>query len=60
MNASSTAILDTGINAVVNMFTELLSYAVANWIPVIIAIVVVVGVIGFLYGKVHGLFGGKK
>lgn len=56
MNASSTEILNVGINAVTSMFIELLRFALTNWIPVIIAIVVVVGLIGFLYAKAKGLF----
>lgn len=43
-----------------SLFTGFLSYAMTNWIPVVIAIVVVVAVIGFVIGKVGGLFHGKK
>jgi hypothetical protein len=60
MNASSTLILDTGINAMVSLFTGFLSYALTNWIPVLIAVVVVVGVIGLVISKTGGLFHGKK
>jgi hypothetical protein len=62
MNASSSAILNAGINGVTTLFVDLLTFAITNWIPVVIAIVVVVGVIGFLYAKAKHLFtgGGNK
>jgi hypothetical protein len=60
MNASSTEILTVGINAVTRLFIDLLQFAVVNWIPIIIAVVVVVGVIGFLFSKAKGLFHGSK
>jgi len=59
MNASSTAILNAGINGVTQLFSDLLSYAITNWIPVVISIVVVVAIIGFLYAKGIKIFGGK-
>jgi hypothetical protein len=58
MNASSTAILQAGINGVTKLFIDLIGFAMTNWIPVVISIVVVVAVIGFLYGKASGLFSG--
>jgi hypothetical protein len=60
MNASSSLILTTGINAVTALFIDLLTFALTNWIPVVIAIVVVVGVVGFLFAKAKGLFHGSK
>jgi len=60
MNASSTEILTIGINAVTRLFIDLLQFAVTNWIPIIIAVVVVVGVVGFLFAKAKGLFHGSK
>jgi CHASE2 domain-containing sensor protein len=60
MNASSTLILNAGVNAMVNLFIGFLAFALTNWIPVVIAIVVVVGVIGWIVGKAHGLFGGGR
>jgi hypothetical protein len=58
MDATSTLILDTGIGAMVSLFTGFLTYALAHWIPVVIAIVVVVGVVGLVYGKIKQLFHG--
>jgi len=57
MNATSTAILNLGVNSVVNLFMDLLSFALTNWVPVVIAIAVVVGLVAFLYAKAKGLFG---
>jgi hypothetical protein len=58
MNATSSAILNAGVNGIANLFTQLLTYAITNWIPVVIAIVVVVGIIGFLYAKGKAMFTG--
>jgi hypothetical protein len=58
MGATSTAILNAGVSGMSSLFTSLLTYALANWIPVVIAIVVVVSVIGFIMSKGTRLFGG--
>jgi hypothetical protein len=61
MGTTSVMILTTGIDAMVNMLVGFLTFALTNWIPILIAIVVVVGVIGLAYGKIKQFFhpGGK-
>jgi len=61
MDATSTLILNTGISAMVSMLIGFLNFALVHWIPILIAIVVVVGIIGLAYGKIKQFFhpGGK-
>jgi hypothetical protein len=57
MNATSSEILNTGLDAMVTLFQNFLTFALTNWIPVVLAIVVVVSIIGLIVGKTKGIFG---
>jgi len=61
MGTTSEMILNTGIDSMVNMLIAFLTFALVHWVPILIAIVVVVGVIGLAYGKIKQFFhpGGK-
>lgn len=60
LSTTSLAIYSTGLNSMILLFQGLLAYALANWIPVMISIIIIIGIITWFAGKSRRLFGGKK
>jgi len=59
MDATSSSILNLGISSMTNLFVSFFTFALVHWIPVVLAIVIVAGIVAFVYGKIAGVFHGR-
>jgi type III secretory pathway component EscS len=60
MMATSTALLTSGLNSLVNIFQSFLGIALTNWLPIVIVISVIGLAIGLVYGAIRGMFKGGR